>query len=179
MGGLDVYRGNDEQPPHNVQLDAYWIDQVEITNSMYALCVNADVCRPPRKLSSDNREHYYDNPDFRDYPVVYVAWADADAYCRWAERRLPTEAEWEYVARGDDERNYPWGDEAPNAYNSNAENTVGDTSRVGSYAEGASPFGALDLAGNVWEWVADRYDAAYYKKSPLETRKVPMPMRLK
>ncbi|MCZ2126234.1 MAG: formylglycine-generating enzyme family protein [Anaerolineales bacterium] len=168
MGGLDVYRGNDEQPPHEVRLDAYWMDQVEVTNGMYALCADAGVCRPPRQIRSDNREHYYDDSAFRDYPVVYVTWSDADAYCQWAGRRLPTEAEWERAARGGDERNYPWGDELPNTYNANAENSVGDTSRVGSYAEGASPFGVLDLAGNVWEWVADFYDANYYKKSPLE-----------
>lgn len=168
MGGLDIYRQDDEQPPHEVTLDAFWIDQVEVTNSMYDLCVQAGDCRPPKDLRSDNRESYYGNPEFRDYPVVNVAWYDANTYCAWAGRRLPSEAEWERAARGNDKRNYPWGDELPNEYNSNSLNVVGDTTRVGSYAEGASPFGVLDMAGNVWEWVADFYDANYYKTSPLE-----------
>lgn len=173
MGAMDVYRENDELPPHDVTLDSYWIDQVEVTNGMYELCVTAGDCRQPSELRSDNRQEYFNNPEFRDYPVVYVTWYDADAYCQWAGRRLPTEAEWERAARGDDKRNYPWGDELPNEYNSNSENTVGDTSRVGSYAEGASPFGVLDLAGNVWEWVADRYDPNYYAKSPAENPQGP------
>jgi len=173
MGGMDVYRENDEQPAHEVKLDSFWMDQVEVTNGMYELCVNAGVCRPPKETRSDNRAEYFGNPEFRDYPVIYVTWFDANAYCEWAERRLPTEAEWEYAARGADKRNYPWGDEPPHEYNSNSLNIVGDTTRVGSYAEGASPFGVLDMAGNVWEWVADRYQPNYYSKSPLENPQGP------
>jgi formylglycine-generating enzyme required for sulfatase activity len=168
MGGLDVYRENDELPAHEVKLNAYWIDQVEVTNGMYNLCVQANVCRPPIEIRSDNREEYFGNIEFQDYPVVNVTWFDTNTYCSWAERKLPTEAEWEYAARGNDKRNYPWGDEPPNEYTANFINLVGDTSRVGSYAEGASPFGVLDMAGNVWEWVADRYRQDYYSKSPLE-----------
>ena len=168
MGGLDVHRENDELPPHEVYVSAFWMDQVEVTNGMYNLCVTSGECRPPSQLRSDNREDYFGNPEFQDYPVVYVTWHDANAYCQWAGRRLPTEAEWERAARGGDKRNFPWGDEFPNEYNANAANTVGDTSRVGSYVEGASPFGALDMSGNVWEWVADWYKPDYYAKSPLE-----------
>jgi len=173
MGGLDVYRENDEQPPHEVFVSAFWMDQVEVTNGMYNLCIQAGACRIPEKIRSDNREEYFGNPEFQDYPVVYVTWFDANAYCQWAGRRLPTEAEWERAARGDDKRNYPWGDELPNEFNSNSNNLVGDTSRVGSYAEGASPFGILDMAGNVWEWVADRYRQDYYARSESENPQGP------
>jgi formylglycine-generating enzyme required for sulfatase activity len=173
MGAMDVYRENDEQPPHEVTLASFWMDQVEVTNGMYELCVRAEVCRLPKVFRSDNREDYFGNPEFRDYPVVNIAWYDANVYCEWAGRRLPTEAEWERAARGDDKRNYPWGDEPPNEYNSNSLNIVGDTTRVGSYAEGASPFGILDMAGNVWEWVADFYRPNYYSISPLENPQGP------
>ena len=168
MGGLDVLRDNDEIPAHKVQINAYWVDQVEVTNGMYNLCVQAGTCRPPVNRSSDNRFDYFGNPEFQDYPVVYVSWVDANLYCQWAERRLPTEAEWERAARGDDMRTFPWGNEPPNSKNSNTGNSVGDTTRVGSYAEGASAFGAFDMAGNVWEWVADYYKANYYESSPAE-----------
>lgn len=168
MGGLDVYRENDELPAHDVKLNSYWFDQVEVTNGMYNLCVQANVCRPPAQIRSDNREEYFGNIEFQDYPVVHVTWVDANTYCTWAERRLPSEAEWEYAARGNDKRNYPWGDEAPNQYTANFNNLIGDTTRVGSYAEGVSPFGVLDMAGNVWEWVADRYRQDYYAKSIFE-----------
>ena len=166
MGGLDILLENDELPAHDVTLDAFWIDQVEVTNGMYGLCVKAGMCRLPVKLNSDNHEDYFGNPEFQDYPVIQIAWYDANAYCQWAGRRLPTEAEWERAARGDDMRTYPWGNEPPNEQNSNANNTVGDVTRVGSYADGASPFGALDMAGNVWEWVADYYNPKYYAESP-------------
>jgi len=166
MGGLDVLLENDELPAHDVTLNAFWMDQVEVTNGMYGLCVQAGVCRLPVKLNSDNRGDYFGNPEFKDYPVIQIEWHDANAYCQWAGRRLPTEAEWERAARGDDMRTYPWGGEPPNEQNSNANNTVGDVTHVGSYAAGASPFGVLDMAGNVWEWVADYYNAKYYAESP-------------
>ncbi|MBI5963750.1 MAG: SUMF1/EgtB/PvdO family nonheme iron enzyme, partial [Chloroflexi bacterium] len=125
MGGLDVLRDGDEVPPHQVKLHAFWIDQVEVTNGMYNLCVMAGTCRLLKKLNSDNRTDYFGNPEFQDYPVVQVTWADANTYCQWAGRRLPTEAEWERAARGDDMRTFPWGDEPPNANNSNSRNIVG------------------------------------------------------
>jgi eukaryotic-like serine/threonine-protein kinase len=165
MGGSDILTENDELPAHDVTLNAFWIDQVEVTTGMYGLCVKAGICRLPVKLNSDNHADYFGNPEFKDYPVIQVTWYDANAYCQWAGRRLPTEAEWERAARGDDMRTYPWGGEPPNEKNSNANNTVGDVTRVGSYAAGASPFGALDMAGNVWEWVADYYNPKYYSES--------------
>ena len=167
MGGLDVLAdGKDELPAHNVSLDAFWIDQLEVTNAMYMLCVQAGSCTPPGNWASDKRPSYFNNAEFKDYPVVHVTWEQASNYCAWVQRRLPTEAEWERAARGDDFRNFPWGDEPPNETYANFDSLVGDTSRVGSYAAGASPFGALDMAGNVWEWVADFYGTDYYKSSP-------------
>jgi serine/threonine-protein kinase len=166
MGGMDIYAENDEQPYHDVSIREFWIDQVEVTNGMYALCVQAGNCARPRKLSSSTRSSYYDNPEFRDYPVVQVTWTDAQDYCAWAGRRLPTEAEWERAARGDDMRTYPWGDEPPSERYANYGMVLRDTSRVGSYARGASPFGALDMAGNVWEWVSDFYNVDYYVTAP-------------
>jgi len=167
MGGLDVHADDrDELPAHDVSLDAFWIDQLEVTNAIYMLCVQDRACLPPKDWASDRRPSYFNNEEFKDYPVVHVTWEQAGTYCAWAERRLPTEAEWERAARGDDFRNYPWGDEPPSGEYANFNRLVNDTSRVGSYAAGASPFGALDMAGNVWEWVADLYGTEYYKSSP-------------
>jgi formylglycine-generating enzyme required for sulfatase activity len=166
MGGLDVHADGNELPAHNVSLDAFWIDQLEVTNAMYMLCVQAGSCTPPEDWASNKRPSYFNNEEYKDYPVVHVTWEQAGAYCTWAERRLPTEAEWERAARGDDFRNYPWGDEPPSEIYANFNRLIDDTSRVGSYAAGASPFGALDMTGNVWEWVADFYGTDYYKNSP-------------
>jgi formylglycine-generating enzyme required for sulfatase activity len=166
MGGLDVHADNDEMPAHAVRVDAFWLDQLEVTNGMYALCVDAGACPIPQRLASQKHFSYYDNPEFRDYPVVQVTWQNAVTYCEWAERRLPSEAEWERAARGDDTRTFPWGDEPPAERHANFDNLLRDTSRVGSYAAGASPFGILDMAGNVWEWTADVYDFNFYLTAP-------------
>lgn len=167
MGGLDIHADDrDELPAHTVSLDDFWIDKLEITNAMYMLCVQAESCAPPEDWASDSRRSYFNNEDFKDYPVAHVTWEQANTYCAWAERRLPTEAEWERAARGDDFRNFPWGDEPPSETYANFNRLVGETSPVGSYAAGASPFGALDMAGNVWEWVADLYGIEYYNISP-------------
>jgi serine/threonine-protein kinase len=174
MGGLDVFAENDELPVHEVGIQEFWLDQTEVTNGMYKLCVQAGACRPPQRLTSAKRLSYYDSPEFADYPAIQVTWGDAHAYCAWAGRRLPTEAEWERAARGDDMRNYPWGDEPPSGRYANFGNLIRDTSRVGSYAEGASPFGALDMAGNVWEWVSDFYDLDYYLTSPVSDPQGPI-----
>jgi formylglycine-generating enzyme required for sulfatase activity len=160
MGSTDG--GADEQPVHTVTLDAYWIDRTEVTNGMYALCVQAGDCSLPASSSSSSRSDYYGNPLYADYPVIHVDWNAAQAYCGWAGRQLPTEAEWEKAARGQDGRGYPWG----NIYWDLTFACVGDTTAVGSYPSGASPYGALDMAGNVWEWVADWYAATYYEYSP-------------
>jgi eukaryotic-like serine/threonine-protein kinase len=169
MGSTDADRmaADDEKPSHTVYLDAFWIDRTEVTNAMYAKCVLAGVCQPPRSLSSRRRVKYYGNQQYDNYPVINVTWSDALAYCAWADGRLPTEAEWEKAARGADGRMFVWGNQSPDAQKANyVDSGMGDTASVGAYLQGASPYGALDMAGNVMEWVADLYGETYYASSP-------------
>ncbi len=168
MGGYDVRAAPDEFPAHDVTLDAFRMDQLEVTNGMYSLCVHAGVCVPPQSVESQRRFDYYENPEFKDYPVVYVTWGQAKTYCEWAGRSLPTEAQWERAARGDDLRTFPWGEDKPDWRFANFNFIVKDTSRAGSYPLWASPFGVLDMAGNVAEWTNDFYDFDFYLTSPLE-----------
>ena len=154
------------QPDHQVYLDAFWIYQTEVTNKMYQYCEKAGACPPPSRKSSDSHSNYYGNPAFANYPVIYVDWNAANQYCAWAGGRLPTAAEWEKAARGTDGRLFPWGDDPPNDNLANFNKLYGDTTEVGSFPNGASPYHVLDMAGNVWEWVSDWFERDYYDSSP-------------
>jgi formylglycine-generating enzyme required for sulfatase activity len=153
---------------NTVHLDAFWIDKTEVTNAMYARCVQAGHCSAPRANRSHTREIYYGDHEFDDYPVIYVSWVDAQNYCSWAGGRLPTEAEWEKAARGTDGRPFPWGEVDPAGVGDLLNYRGQDTTRVGLYPAGASPYGVLDMAGNVSEWVADWLSLDYYNSPPSE-----------
>ena len=170
------YGQADEQPIHSVWLDAYWIDKYEVTNAQYALCVADGACEYPDDLSSFTHGNYFGSEKYKDYPVIYVSWDDSKNYCEWAGSRLPTEAQWEKAARGDeDTRTFPWGKlingSLANFCDSNCPfdwkitseiDGFEDTAPVGFYPTGVSPYGALDMAGNVCEWVFDWYQKDYY-----------------
>ena len=156
---------SDEKPVHTVYLDAYRIDKYEVSNAQYAKCVAAGDCTKPMYTNSSTRSNYFGNPEYDHYPVTNVSWHQANTYCQWAGGDLPTEAQWEKAARGTDGRTYPWGNESPtcqltNFNNGTYENPAhckGDTSLVSDSESGASPYGALNMAANVSEWVRDWY----------------------
>jgi formylglycine-generating enzyme required for sulfatase activity len=146
MGSAD--EDPDEQPVHSVTLNGFWIDRTEVTNAQYAHCVGDGICIAPVGSDSSTHDSYYGVSEFDDYPVIFVNWNRADTYCQWAGGRLPTEAEWEYAARGPDGNVYPWGNDAPHDTLLNYHQNIGDTTEVGSYPGGASWVGAMDMAGN-------------------------------
>ena len=149
----------DELPAHEVTVRAFLLDRDEVDQARYDECVRDGGCSTPSGA--------YDPGGTCDLPVVFVTWEQADAYCTWLGARLPTEAEWERAARGDDQRIYPWGDSEPDCTRANVFGCGDAIQPVGGHAPlGESPFGARDMAGNVMEWVADWYDAAYYATSP-------------
>jgi len=162
---LDAYE--DEKPKHNVYLDAYWIGKYPVTNQQYACFIKETKHRTPDHWKNgqipNNKE---------DHPVVHVYWNDAVAFTEWLSQKcnkkikLPTEAQWEKAARGTDDRKYPWGNEDPNVNMLNFNENIGDTTPVGSFPLGECPYGARDMAGNVWEWMADWYDDECYNVSP-------------
>jgi formylglycine-generating enzyme required for sulfatase activity len=158
----------DEGPEHTVNLKAYWIDKYEVTNAQYKKFIDATGRRSPDHFR--NRTY----PEGKaDHPVTFVNWYDATDYCTWAGKRLPTDAEWEKAARGTDGRMFPWGDE----FDINKANTpqrwakmgmTGDTTPVGSFEGGKSPYGVYDMSGNVWEWTSSWYVAYPGNKHPSE-----------
>lgn len=174
----DDHGMTDEQPAHPVYLDAFWLDQTEVTNEAYRQCVEAGTCDAPAVTS------YFDDPAYANHPVVHVSWRDAVAYCSFVDRRLPTEAEWEKAATWnpitDEKYQFPWGNEYDcSKANFDDETELDDSlmqgghvacdgfvrsSPVGSFPQGVSPYGALDMAGNVWEWVHD----AFIETDPFE-----------
>ncbi len=149
-----------------VFLDAYWIYQYEVTNLKYQLCVDEGGCNLPGIAM------YFNDQSYQEHPVENISWFDAHTYCQWSGGRLPTEAEWEKAARGTDGRKYPWGNDTPTCSHANFLGCVGGHQLdrtliyglmpVGSYPEGASPYGSLDMAGNAWEWVNDWNDESFY-----------------
>jgi len=157
--GSDDHDPN-ERPQRAIYLDAFWIDRTEVTNAHYARCLAEGACRTQRDPK------YVTDKEKADHPVVYITWEEAQAFCEWAGKTLPTEAQWEKAARGTDGRLYPWGNETPSRKLLNYSDQMGGTTPVGFYPAGASPYGVLDMAGNASEWVADWYDANYYQRAP-------------
>lgn len=153
----------DERPYRLVYLDSYYIDETPVTCGQYARFIEDTGARPPPGFRARARE-----ADWARLPVTRVTWDEAATYATWALRRLPTEAEWEKAARGLDGRTYPWGEASPEGREPPLARFGVDRSlpaAVGGFPDGRSPFGALDMAGNVWEWCADQYDQGYYPRS--------------
>jgi len=145
---LDDQSGNDTHPDH------FWIDKDEVTNQQYSNCVGLGNCTEPKFRNSHTRKSYYGNEEFANYPVIFVNWNQARLYCESIGGRLPTLEEWKEASGGNvPGRTYPWGNEYPNSNLANYAGREGDTSEVGSYTMGASPYGVMDMAGNVWEWL--------------------------
>jgi formylglycine-generating enzyme required for sulfatase activity len=140
-----------------VYVDAYSIDKYEVTNAQYAQCEDAGVCSIPKEKSSRTRSSYYGDPAYSNFPVINVDWDQANTFCKWKGKYLPTAAQWQEAARGaSDTRTYPWGEQAVSCKVANYKGCVGDTTAVGSYPDGASPYGVMDMAGNVWEWISEK-----------------------
>ncbi|MEW6285445.1 MAG: SUMF1/EgtB/PvdO family nonheme iron enzyme [Chloroflexota bacterium] len=169
----------DARPIHHVSLHAFWMDQTEVTAAMYAQFLNAngnqieggvpwlDV-REPLVWVTNKNGRWESVAGRENYPIVGVSWYGAMAYCKWAGRSLPTEAQWEYAAGGSEGYRFPWGNDAPTCLRSQFFGCGSGTVASGSLPLGGSPFGVYEMAGNVKEWINDRYDADYYKMSPVE-----------
>lgn len=154
----DSQARDNELPQHQVYLPEYRIARVPVTNAQYKLFVEATGHRPPKHWQNGAIPQGKES-----HPVVTVTWHDAQVFCRWAGVRLPTEAEWEKAARGPDGRIWPWGNEEPTEERCNFAWKVGDTTPVGTYPKGASPYDVLDMAGNVWEWTSSLFRQYPYR----------------
>jgi len=172
MGAEDL--SADERPVHVVQLDAFEIDRLPVTNAQFAAFLNAigraDGDDGPYFDFDDSggkvwrvAERYAPSSGYEHHPVVSETWRGARAYCTWRGGRLPTEAEWERAARGASGRTYPWGEDLPSAYRARYGFRLSEYMPVGSYPEGATPEGVLDMAGNVWQWTSTRYSPYPYR----------------
>jgi len=162
-GGFSMGTGIGSTPEKTVYLDGYWIYTTDVTNKMYSQCVTTGNCAPP---AQEVGAPIYTNPQYGDFPVVGVTWDMATNYCAWAEAELPTEAQWEKAARGENSSVYPWGINQPSCSLLNYKGCVGHTTNVTDFPDGRSPYGALDLAGNVFQWVKDFYDEHAYDNMP-------------
>ena len=151
---------------HKVHLEAFWIDTREVTNAQYREFVTATTSSTPRYW----KDAKYSAPD---QPVVGISWTDADAYCQWKNRRLPTEAEWERAARGTQSRLFPWGDRFDAAKTNTREAKTRRPLPVGTFLGGATTEGLFDMSGNVWEWCQDWFEEEYYRVSPLHNPEGP------
>ena len=174
MGNPEGTGRADERPQRSVYLDEFAIDQVEVTNARFLAFVATTGHRsPPNPYGTDSLASV---KGIEQLPVVQATWYDAKAYCSWAKKRLPTEAEWEKAAKGNNDWRFPWGNVEPTAKHLNYnQKWIGEKTLmpVGSYEAGKSPYGVYDMAGNVWEWVNDWYDPKYYEKSPNKNPKGP------
>ena len=148
----------DASPAHEVVLSGFWIDRLEVQVGDYGACIQAGGCTPPTTPGVPTDE--------ADLPVTSVSLEQADNYCAWRGKRLPTEAEWEKAARGTDGRAYPWGDTPADCTRARLPWCGDRVGPAGAYPRGASPYGALDMVGNAWELVADFYGDTYYAESP-------------
>ena len=173
-GSIAGVGDDDERPQRTLTIRAFYIDRTEITRAMYAGCVDSGGCKAPARAAGQCN---WPASGRDEHPINCVIWPEADAYCRWAGARLPTEAEWEKAARGTRGQAYPWGDEAPTCARAVMPDPATPAGRgcgkvstwpVGSKPDGASPYGALDMSGNVWEWVADHYADSYYARAPAD-----------
>ncbi|MBX3227692.1 MAG: SUMF1/EgtB/PvdO family nonheme iron enzyme [Labilithrix sp.] len=152
-----------------IHIDAFYIDRTPVTNAQFLVFLETTQYRPTDAGAKRFLAHWRNGRPARGddrHPVVYVSWYDARAYAKWAGQRLPAEAEWEKAARGTDGRRYPWGRAEPKPSHANFARVREGTTIVGAYPEGASPYGCLDLAGNVWEWCEDLFDEDFYENGP-------------